>query len=84
MFLGVIRLVEEQERDVSSEISHLVTMVKNLPDSLRVKRLIGEIQNMLEAAHGQVHQRGLSQAMLRGGTNLKLLITRHFQVQFYI
>ena len=26
--------------------------------------MIGEIQNMLEAAHGQVHQRGLSQAML--------------------
>ena len=64
VFLGVIRLVEEQERDVSSEISHLVTMVKNLPDSLRVKRLIGEIQRMLEAVHTQVRQRGLSQAML--------------------
>ena len=64
VFLGVIRLVEEQERDVSSEISHLAAMVKNLPDSLRVKRLIGEIQRMLEAVHAQVRQRGLSQAML--------------------
>merc|ERR1719234_750068 len=64
VFLGVIRLVEEQKRDVSSEISHLVSMVKNLPDSLRVKKLIGEIQRMLEAVHTQVQQRGLSQAML--------------------
>ena len=64
VFLGVIRFVEEQERDVNNEISHLVSMVKNLPDSLRVKKLIGEIQKMLEAVHSQVRQRGLSQAML--------------------
>ena len=64
MFLAAVRLVEEQERDVSNEISDLHSVIQKLPDSLRVKRLIGEIQNMLEAAHGQVHQRGLSRAML--------------------
>ena len=64
MFLAAVRLVEEQERDVSNEISDLHSVIQKLPDSLRVKRLIGEIQNMLEAAHGQVYQRGLSRAML--------------------
>ena len=57
-------MVEEQERDVSNDISDLHSAIQKLPDSLRVKRLIGEIQNLLEAAHGQAHQRGLSQAML--------------------
>ena len=57
-------MVEEQERDVSNDISDLHSVIQKLPDSLRVKRLIGEIQNMLEAAHGQVYQRGLSRAML--------------------
>ena len=60
----MIRVTEEQERDVSSEISDLLTMVKSLPDSLRMKRLIGEIQKMLEAVYDKVNQRGLSQAML--------------------
>ena len=48
-------------RDTSAEIHQLMAMVSNLPNSVRAKKLVGHIQDLLASCHYEVNQRGLQQ-----------------------